>query len=232
MLKVLLIITLVYLGFVGLTVAAVATLLYSLRRRNRVAATVKSPAPVTWLVSPRAPARMHRRLRNALTSARVAYAPAVGEAHPQLPDLALTLEREAVITDQLLVAASTSPRPHRRQSLRPLQAQVAEIERLAHQIAHTARRAGPAAIPQAADGLRDVADQLEALRAAQQEVEDVDRLIQGFPTHPPTVPAPVPAPAPGAVPVGEAVPVMPPPPPAAAAPVPASAQPAPPVALS
>ncbi len=230
MLKVLLIITLVYLGFVGLTVAAVATLLYSLRRRNRVAAKVKSPAPVTWLVSPRAPARMHRRLRNALTSARVAYAPAVGEAHPQLPDLALTLEREAVITDQLLVAASTSPRPHRRQSLRPLQAQVAEIERLAHQIAHTARRAGPAAIPQAADGLRDVADQLEALRAAQQEVEDVDRLIQGYPTHPPAVPAP--ARATGAVPAGEAVPAMPPPPPAAAAPVPATAPPAPPVALS
>lgn len=226
MLKVLLIITLVYLGFVGLTVAAVATLLYSLRRRNRVAATVKSPAPVTWLVSPRAPARMHRRLRNALTSARVAYAPAVGEAHPQLPDLALTLEREAVITDQLLVAASTSPRPHRRQSLRPLQAQVAEIERLAQQIAHTARRAGPAAIPQAADGLRDVADQLEALRAAQQEVEDVDRLIQGYPTHPPAVPTPAGATG------GEAVHAMPPPPPAAAAPVPASAQPAPPVALS
>ena len=183
MIKVLLIVSLVYLGFVGLAAAFVATVLYSLRRRNRVAAKVKTPAPVTWLVSPRSPARMHRRLRNALASARIAYSPAVGEAHPQLPDLALTLEREAVITDQLLVAASTSPRSHRRQSLRPLQMQVTEIERLAHQIAHTARRAGPAAIPQAADGLRDVADQLEALRAAQREVDEIERLTQGHPTY-------------------------------------------------
>ena len=178
------IITLVYLGFVAVMAGSVAALLWSLRRRNRVSATTKTPAPVTWLVSPRAAARMHRRLRNALTSARVAYAPAVGEAHPQLPDLALTLEREAVLTDELLVAASTTPRPHRRRSLQPLQAQVTEIERLAHQIAHTARRAGPSAVPQAADGLREVAEQLEALRAAQAEVEAVERLAQGRPELP------------------------------------------------
>lgn len=218
--RILLTVTVLYLVFVALAAATVASLLYALRRRNRVSTSTKTPAPVTWLVSPRAPARMHRRLRNALTSARVAYSPAVGEAHPQLPDLALTLEREAVITDELLVAASTSPRPHRRQSLKPLQAQVAEIERLAQQIAHTARRAGPAAIPQAADGLRDVADQLEALRAAQQEVEDVDRLIQGHPTYP-SVPA---------APAGRAIPAMPPPPEAAS--VPRVAPPAPPAAVS
>ena len=196
MLKVLLIVTVVYLGFVGLAAAAVASVLYSLRKRNRLAAKVKTPAPTTWLVSPRSSARMHRLLRNALASARIAYAPAVGEAHPQLPDLALTLEREAIITDQLLVAASTTPRSHRRQSLRPLQAQVSEIERLAHQIAHTARRTGPAAIPQAADGLRDVADQLEALRAAQREVEEIERLTQGHPTYSQPLPATPPAPSP------------------------------------
>lgn len=202
------IITLVYLGFVAVMAGSVAALLWSLRRRNRVSATTKTPAPVTWLVSPRAPARMHRRLRNALTSARVAYAPAVGEAHPQLPDLALTLEREAVLTDELLVAASTTPRPHRRRSLQPLQAQVTEIERLAHQIAHTARRAGPSAVPQAADGLRDVAEQLEALRAAQAEVEAVERLAQGRPELPQT---PV---MPSALPPQPTAPAFPTPPPA------------------
>lgn len=201
MLKVLLIVTVVYLGFVGLAAAAVASMLYSLRKRNRLAAKVKTPAPTTWLVSPRSSARMHRRLRNALASARIAYAPAVGEAHPQLPDLAMSLEREAIITDQLLVAASTTPRSHRRQSLRPLQVQVTEIERLAQQIAHTARRAGPAAIPQAADGLRDVADQLEALRAAQQEVEAIERLTQGHPIPGRPLPATPPPPAAAAPPV-------------------------------
>ena len=205
------ILTVFYLGFVALAAGSIAALLWSLRRRNRVSATAKTPAPVTWLVSPRAPARMHRRLRNALTSARVAYAPAVGEAHPQLPDLALTLEREAVLTDELLVAASTTPRPHRRRSLQPLQAQVTEIERLAHQIAHTARRAGPSAVPQAADGLREVADQLEALRAAQAEVEAVERLAQGRPELPAT------SAVPGALPTtqhpGPAA-LVPPPPPA------------------
>ncbi|MCB1015479.1 MAG: hypothetical protein KDB10_10240 [Acidimicrobiales bacterium] len=179
MLRFLVIVTVAYLGMVGLCAAFVAGVLYSLRRRNRVAATTRTPAPVTWLVSPRAPARMHRRLRNACTSARLAYSPTVGEAHPQLPDLAHSLEREAVLTDELLVAASVSPRPHRRRSLQPLQAQVAEIERLAQQIAHTARRAGPSALPQAADGLRDVADQLEALRQAQAEVDAVEQLAQG-----------------------------------------------------
>ena len=179
--KILLVVTLFYLGFVAIATAAVATILWSLRRRNRVSATTKTQAPVTWLVSPRSPARMHRRLRNALCAARAAYAPDVGQAHPQLPDLALSLEREAVLTDDLIVAASITPRPHRRQTLRPLQAQVAEIERLAHQIAHTARRTGPSAIPPAADGLRDVADQLAALHAAQSEVDELDRLVQGHP---------------------------------------------------
>ena len=179
--KILIVVTLVYLGFVGLAAASVATILWSLRRRNRVSATIRTPAPVSWLISPRSPARMHRRLRSALFSARAAYAPAVGRAHPQLPDLALSLEREAVLTDERLVAASATPRPHRRQTLRPLQAQVAEIERLAQQIAHTARRAGPNAIPQAADGLRDVADQLQALHAAQAEVDQIDRIVQGHP---------------------------------------------------
>src|SRR4051812_9748143 len=102
----------------------IAALLHSLRKRNRIAAKTKSPAPVTWLVSPRAPARMHRRLRNAMASARVAYGPTVGDAHPQLPEMCLTLEREAVLTDERIVAASYSPRPHRRRSLQPLQAQV------------------------------------------------------------------------------------------------------------
>ena len=38
-----------------------------------------------------------------------------------MPDGVEKLEREAVLTDELLVAASTTPRPHRRRSLQPLQ---------------------------------------------------------------------------------------------------------------
>ncbi len=220
-LRFLITVTVVYLSFVALAGAFVASILYSLRKRNRVSATAKTPAPVTWLVSPRAPARMHRRLRNALTSARIAYAPAVGEAHPQLPDLALTLEREAILTDQRLVAASVTPRPHRRRTLQPLQAEVREIERLAHQIAHTARRAGPAAIPEAADGLQDVAEQLAALRAAQEEVETVDLVAQGRPPLPPRqAPAPQQLPPVGAP--------LPPPPAMPAAPVDPARRPPPP----
>lgn len=210
----LLTVSLVYLGFVALCTAFVGGMLYALRRRNRVSATVKTPAPTTWLVSPAAPARMHRRLRNACTSARVAYAPTVGEAHPQLPELAQTLEGEAIVLDRLLVEASVSPRPHRRRTLLPLRAQVREIERLAQEIAVTARRAGPGALPQASDGLQEVRDQLAALRAAQAEVEAVERVAQGHldlhaggpvPASTPLAPAPavgapgpVPPPMPGA----------------------------------
>lgn len=179
MLRVLLTVTIVYLGFVALCAAFAGGMLYALRRRNRVSATVKTPAPTTWLVSPAAPARMHRRLRNACTSARVAYAPTVGQAHPQLPELAQTLEGEAIVLDRLLVEARYAPRPHRRRTLLPLRAQVREIERLAQEIAATARRAGPGAIPQASDGLQDVRDQLAALHAAQAEVEAVERIAQG-----------------------------------------------------
>lgn len=175
----LIIVTVAYLGFVALCTASAAGVIYALRRRNRVAATVKTPAPTTWLVSPRAPARMHRRLRNACTSARAAYAPTVGQAHPQLPELAHTLEGEAVLLDRLLVEASLRPRPHRRRSLQPLQAQVREIERLAQEIAHAARRAGPDALPQASNGLQEVRDQLAALREAQAEIEALDGLAQG-----------------------------------------------------
>lgn len=175
----LIIVTVAYLGFMALCTAFAAGVIYALRRRNRVAVSVKTPAPTTWLVSPRAPARMHRRLRNACTSARIAYAPTVGQAHPQLPELAHTLEGEAVLVDRLLVEASLTPRPHRRRSLQPLQAQVREIERLAQEIAHAARRAGPDALPEATDGLQEVRDQLAALREAQAEIEALDDLAHG-----------------------------------------------------
>lgn len=204
MLRVLFTVSLVYLGFVALCTAFVGGMLYALRRRNRVSATVKTPAPTTWLVSPAAPARMHRRLRNACTSARVAYAPTVGEAHPQLPELAQTLEGEAIVLDRLLVEASVTPRPHRRRTLLPLRAQVREIERLAQEIAVTARRAGPGALPQASDGLQEVRDQLAALRAAQAEVEAVERVAQGHidltggPAPVAAGPGPVPPVMPGA----------------------------------
>ncbi len=219
-LRVLLTVSLVYLGFVALCTAFVGGMLYALRRRNRVSATVKSPAPTTWLVSPAAPARMHRRLRNACTSARVAYAPTVGEAHPQLPELAQTLEGEAIVLDRLLVEASVTPRPHRRRTLLPLRAQVREIERLAQEIAVTARRAGPGALPQASDGLREIRDQLAARQAAQAEVEAVERVAQGHidltaagPVPAPVAPPPsvgAPGPVPPATPGATAPPSTPP----------------------
>ena len=213
-------VTIVYLGFVALCAAFVGGMVYALRRRNRVSASVKTPAPTTWLVSPAAPARMHRRLRNACTSARVAYAPTVGEAHPQLPELAQTLEGEAIVLDQLLVQARYAPRPHRRRTLLPLRAQVREIERLAQEIAATARRAGPGAIPQARDGLQDVRDQLEALHAAQAEVEAVERVARGDLDLDGASPLPAPPAATGPLP-----PAMP------EAPVHAARPPAPPVQI-
>src|SRR5688572_1773158 len=109
-----------------------------LRRRNRVSPQTKTDAPVTWLVSPKTTARLHRLLQIALRATHDARIPSVSQAHPSLPEMALTIEQEAVVTDLHLVGAARTPRRHRRQILRPLQQQVREIERLATEVATSA----------------------------------------------------------------------------------------------
>ena len=169
----------IYLAFMaGLAVMALL-MVRQLKRRNRVSPQVKSDAPVTWLVSPKTTARLHRRLQVAVRATQIARTPGVQEAHPTLPELALTLEQEAIVMDQYLVGAARTPRRHRRHALRPLHAQVREIERLATEVAASARRAGPQALPAASTGLEDVAQQLQQLREAQAEVERIEAIERG-----------------------------------------------------
>jgi hypothetical protein len=178
--EVLLLVIALYLAFMAGMATMTWLMLRQLRRRNRVAPTVASEAPVSWLVSPMTPARLHRRLQIAVRATQLARTPSVGQAHPTLPEMAVTIEQEAVLADRHLVHAARTPRRHRRQMLRPLQAQVREIERLATEVAASARRSGAQALPPPTPAtLHDVAAQLQMLRDAEAEIERVEMIERG-----------------------------------------------------
>ena len=89
----------------------VLTVLWALRRSNRVDPSVRGTAPLTWLVSPGSAARLHRRVRGAVQLARRVGRGSAGQQR----ELVSELSRQAVALDHELVVASAFPRPHRRQ---------------------------------------------------------------------------------------------------------------------
>lgn len=105
---------------VGIVVPVVAVR-WRLRRRNRVHPKVASPAPLSWLVSPAAPARLHRRLQ---ATVRVA---SVHRPRRAPDDVAL----HAIELDRRIVLASRRPHGERGPALRALRAEVDELDRLA-----------------------------------------------------------------------------------------------------
>lgn len=161
---------LVVLVVVGACVAAVALLLHALAVRNRVAAGRPSPAPLSWLVAPELAARLHRRLRTAVTL--VVSAVDARSSDLGLDDVAAQLRDRAVELDDQLVLASRSPKGARRRMLRELQSEVAELERLAERTVRMSRAWRGTAPSER--GLAAVRERLELLEASLRELDGVE----------------------------------------------------------
>ena len=135
-------------------VAPIALARWRLHRRNRIHPKVPSPAPLTWMVSPAAPARLHRRLQ---TTVRVA---SIHAPRKPLSDVAL----QAVELDRKVVLASRQPYGARGAVLRQLVAEADELDRLALAVNR----------PFDALAVGDPADRLVAMAEARAEVDAID----------------------------------------------------------
>jgi len=153
--------------------AAVGAVLW-LHRRNRVSPAARSRAPLRWLLSPGRAASAHRRLRRAVAAARHAIAHGRRAGEVGVADLAASvadLERHAAaLDDQLVLAARCAPAV-RRNLLRQLARDVAEVEHLSGRLVR-ALVAPPPALPGARleDAARRIAERLDALDAAHAEI--------------------------------------------------------------
>jgi hypothetical protein len=162
--------------------AGFAFVRWRLGRANRVSPSLRSPAPLYWLWSPRLTARLHRRLRIAVGLIHLAPTRRVNRA-PSLSvdELRRELEYQAVELDGHLVVAARHPRSHRRGLLANLERQVAEVERLAVRLSHLVRSDGVPATgweaeqPSSPEALDRISDQLDLLDAARVELGEIER---------------------------------------------------------
>lgn len=145
----------VLLVVVGIPVGSYLLVRWRLHRRNRIHPKVASPAPLRWMWSPAAPARLHRRLQ---TTVRVA---SVHAPKKPLSDVAL----QAIELDRRVVLASRQPYGARGAHLRELCAEADELDRLALAVNR----------PFDALAVGDPADRLLAQAEARAEVEAIDR---------------------------------------------------------
>ena len=154
----------VVLGFVvtGAVVAAclAAAVVHTLRVRNRVSPSVRTPAPMGWLWSTSTAARLHRRLRRTVLGTRACLQ--ARAAWPTLGDLAAEIEGRAVALDRERGAAARRPQPGRRRMLAGLRDEVREVEALDQRLVTMAGTRRP--------DLVAVRERLDALDAALREL--------------------------------------------------------------
>jgi hypothetical protein len=155
---------------------------WRLQRRNRVSPAVRSPAPITWLWSPRPPARMHRRLQHAVADIQLAPSRRSRQSGPaSVDDMRRELEYQAVELDHHLVIAARHPRRQRRHLVRSLDEQVTDVEQLSVRLSRLSAR--PPGTPasgwdvtrQPPEVLADIGRQLDLLDAAQDELTAIER---------------------------------------------------------
>lgn len=120
---------------VGAVALSVALFMRALIRANRIAPGRRSAAPLTWLVSPRLPARLHRRLRRAVQVSDFSVG-TVAPTAAALGDVARELTAHAASLDDWLVAARSLHPLARRPRLAQLTAEVREIELSAARLHH------------------------------------------------------------------------------------------------
>jgi hypothetical protein len=154
-------------------------LLWRLRRRNRLHPSWPTAAPVTWLVHPGRPARLHRRLRAVVATAHY-RPPGRGRhkvPHSSVDELILELLHEAAAVDDQLVLAGRAPRPVRRQILSVTAPQVAKLEAIAGRLAVlVSASARPGGAP-AANAILALEDRLDAIEVSRQEIADLEAAL-------------------------------------------------------
>jgi hypothetical protein len=143
---------------VGAVVLPLVIVRWRLRRRNRVHPKVPSPAPLSWLVAPSAPARLHRRLQ---VTVRVAST----HTGRQVP---LAVAEHAVELDRRVVLAARRPHGARGALLRDLRAEADELDRLAMAV----RR------PLDAEAVGDPYERLATLAEAHAELDALDHTLR------------------------------------------------------
>ncbi len=152
---------LIVLGvFAALAVLAVAGAQMALNRRNRVVAGTRSPAPASWLASPRPEALLHRRLRSA--GRRLELVP----ASESLADVVIRLRRELIDLDTHLVTVARRPSSNRRNDRREVAGRVAAIEDLVRRVEERSRTQS--------GSLDELGERLDLLEAADEELRGLE----------------------------------------------------------
>lgn len=187
--------------WIVLLTLAVLVLRSRLQKRNRVSPAVRTPAPLTWLVSPSQTARLHRRLRNAMVDVHLAPSRRSRPATEcSIDEFRRELELQAIELDHHLVVAARHPRSQRRVLLDPLQSQVAQVEQLSIRLSRMQRPDGSLDSgwdlhAQPPEVMARIGHQLDLLDAASDELAQIERaaglvdvetlLLQGSPTPAP-----------------------------------------------
>lgn len=170
----------------------------AVRKRNRVSPGVPGSAPTSWLGSPSAPARLHRRLKAAVAVAQAAAAAA--PSSPHIAEAAHDLERMAVELDTRLVTVARIASPQRKPHLSPLVAEVVKVETMASTLSVQAVQAqAPMVAAGQSSPMDDLYDRIEAMEAARREVADIERdagvdRVSPYAAQPSPAPQPTPAP--------------------------------------
>jgi hypothetical protein len=151
------------------TVRGVRRLLW----RNRLVPSTRTRAPLWWLWSPRAFARLHRRLCAATATVAHLLPRAKHEPGP-LSELANDVLALADTTDAALVSASRLPSPARRPALTGLATDVRTVERLSARLLAAAGAWGSDPAIERARRATVLAERLDALDAARVELADLD----------------------------------------------------------
>lgn len=152
---------------------------WRLRRRNRIHPKWPTMAPLSWLVHPGLPARLHRRLRAAVATAHYR---APGRGRHKVPsssvdELVVELLHEAAALDEQIVLAGRAPRSIRRQLLSVTAPQVTKLEAIAGRLAVlVSASARPGGAP-AASAIQALEDRLDAIEVSRQEIADLEAAL-------------------------------------------------------
>jgi hypothetical protein len=153
------------------------------RARNRVVPDTPTLAPLHWLWSPTAAARLHRQLRDVATPLHVPAPPtgrrARAAAAPPAPTVELrrSLCLEATRLDAHLASSRRAARPVRRATMQGVATEVTELQHLAQRIRHLETQAASLGghTPGQPTGLAPIAAHLELLEAAHGELDAIER---------------------------------------------------------
>ena len=160
----------------GVTLAVVV---WRLRRRNRVNPDTPTLAPLVWVCSPGHAARLHRRLRAAVLTARFRASTASRRylPHGQVDDLVDELCRHATAIDDQLVLVRRAPASVRRRVLRDIDGEVRTVESLAGRIAATVNGCDRPGLVGGGPGLSRLEEQLDLLDEARVEIAELETAV-------------------------------------------------------